>query len=249
MADNNDLAENKGPEEIRVCKGIVKAVTDGNRLIVRGPMPAKGLPQERIVIISGIRAPACGKESRSRLADSAQVTITEDQPGAFLAREFVRKMFIGKAVKFSINYAWENIPQVAGNVWLADQTPGMDLGVMELGLKAGWYTVSEQNKAPSATLTDYQLNAQNNDLGLNSEAGRLVRDLSWDTASIKESQQLVAKHRGKKLKGQVEFVLSGSTLKVYLAEFEHYSLVKNLDQERNFKFGQFSGFFSEFSLG
>lgn len=228
MADNNDQIDAKAPEEIRVCKGIVKAVTDGNRLIVRGPMPAKGLPQERIVIISGIRAPACGKESRSRLAESTQVTTTEDQPGAFLAREFVRNMFIGKAVKFSIQHAWENIPQVAGNVWMADQTPGnpAHLGVMELGLKAGWYKVSEQNKYPSATLTDYELHAQNNDLGVNSEAGRLVRDLSWDTASIKESQQLVAKHRGKKLKGQVEFVLSGSTLKVYLAEFEHYVVVQ-----------------------
>merc|ERR1712073_75301 len=104
MAENQEKQQETKTNDVQVCKGIVKSVTDGNRLIVRGPMPNNGLPQEKIIIISGIRAPTCGKETR--VPGSPQVTATTDQPGAFNAREFVRKMFIGKAVKFSINYQW-----------------------------------------------------------------------------------------------------------------------------------------------
>ena len=117
MAEIDNPAE---PTQVRTCRGIVKAVTDGNRIIVRGPTPDKGIPQEKIVIISSIKAPSCGKETRK--PGSPQVTVTPDQPGAFQAKEFVRKMLIGKVVKFSIEHEWEHLPQVAGNVWLDDAT-------------------------------------------------------------------------------------------------------------------------------
>ena len=118
-----EIENSASSEPVRTCRGIVKAVTDGNRIIVRGPTLDKGLPQEKIVIISSIKAPSCGKETRK--PGSPQVSTTDDQPGAFFAKEYVRKMLIGKVVKFSIEHEWDNMPQVAGNVWLDDATEKM----------------------------------------------------------------------------------------------------------------------------
>lgn len=226
MADTGNEQQSE-QKDVQICRGLVKAVTDGNRVIVRGPMPASGLPSEKVIIISGIKAPACGKETRSRTPDSGNPpSRTDDAPGAFQAREFVRTKLIGQMVKFSIEYAWPNLQQVAGNIWLDSETPGKDAGIAELGLAAGWFRIADNNYNPPAEWKDLELEAKNRDLGCNSEAGRLVRDLNWDTETIKESQQMVAKHKGKKLKAQVEFVLSASTLKIYLAETCTYIVVQ-----------------------
>eukprot|EP00179_Madagascaria_erythrocladioides_P000671 CAMPEP_0198312620 /NCGR_PEP_ID=MMETSP1450-20131203/3931_1 /TAXON_ID=753684 ORGANISM="Madagascaria erythrocladiodes, Strain CCMP3234" /NCGR_SAMPLE_ID=MMETSP1450 /ASSEMBLY_ACC=CAM_ASM_001115 /LENGTH=157 /DNA_ID=CAMNT_0044015571 /DNA_START=42 /DNA_END=512 /DNA_ORIENTATION=+ len=85
--------------------GIVKAVNSGDQLVVvqlqAAPVAggaAPGPPPEWEVSLSNVRAPRLG------VTGFGQRPCTPDQPFAWAAREFVRKMAIGRRVNFSVEH-------------------------------------------------------------------------------------------------------------------------------------------------
>merc|ERR1740129_1705780 len=72
-------------------KGVVKQVMDGGAVVIRGP-PRNGPPAERILALTNINAPRLARRK------TANAEATVDEAFAWDAREFLRKMIVGKAV-------------------------------------------------------------------------------------------------------------------------------------------------------
>ena len=227
------INETNEPLPVKICKGIVKQVTAGNRIIVREPAPRNGkIPLEKIVVLQSI---SCPQPASQKLAPGTKelITIAESR-GGWQAREFTRKMLIGKKVKFSVEYDWsangKDLNQVAGNVWLDHEDPNSDGGLIEKGLQAGWFRIDDaQLRRASEQHKDLVLDAANHERGINNhncQARSKVNFLAGNAESASESISLVKRNHSKKLKAQVEFVASGSMLKVYLVEQETYLMMQ-----------------------
>ena len=89
-------------------KGVVKQVMDGGAVVIRGP-PRNGPPPEMTLALTNIDAPRLARRKTAN-ADATEVSSAEtgecrgsnkfyqDQPFAWEAREYLRKMIVGKQV-------------------------------------------------------------------------------------------------------------------------------------------------------
>ena len=89
-------------------KGVVKQVMDGGAVVIRGP-PRNGPPPEMTLALTNIDAPRLARRKTAN-ADATEVRnvntgdcrcshlIYQDQPFAWEAREYLRKMIVGKQV-------------------------------------------------------------------------------------------------------------------------------------------------------
>ena len=64
---------------------------DGGAVVIRGP-PRNGPPAERILALTNINAPRLARRK------TANADATEDEAFAWDAREYLRKMIVGKPV-------------------------------------------------------------------------------------------------------------------------------------------------------
>ena len=84
---------------------VVKGVLSGDTLSLVAPnlMP----PVEKLVGLAGIEVPKLARK---------MPTVTQDEPYAWEAREFVRQKLIGKLVKYTCLHKVENIDKEFGKV-------------------------------------------------------------------------------------------------------------------------------------
>ena len=83
--------------------GIVKQVLDGGAVVIRG-QPRNGPPPERTLAIAEIEAPRLARRPGAPGTDASSNKGTPDEPYAWEAREFLRKLLVGKNVLCSVNY-------------------------------------------------------------------------------------------------------------------------------------------------
>lgn len=219
MTDTADKETKK-----QICSAVVKSVTSGNRMIVRQCNYKPGtIPNERVVVLSFVTCPQPGKMV---MDPSTKIrSTTEDNVFAYEVKEFTRKMVIGKTIKFSIEYQWSNINQVAGNVWLANENPDTDDGLIEKGLANGMFTLNEKSQNISDKLRDLNIGAKNLSKGIYDistihEARKLVFE-----PEVSEKIALFKKLEKKELDCQVEAVLTGSTIKIYLPSEQTFLVI------------------------
>ncbi|KAF2321361.1 hypothetical protein GH714_040435 [Hevea brasiliensis] len=190
----------------------VKAVPSGDALVLTAKSSNKpGPPPERTITLSSLIAP--------RLARRGGV----DEPFAWESREFLRKLCIGKDVKFKIDYAVPSIGREFGSVFIDDQNVGT------LIISEGWAKVREhgqQKGEASPFLAEYQLleeQAKQNGRGRWSKAPGAaeasIRNLPpsaiGDPSNL-DAMGLLTANKGRPMQGIVEQVRDGSTVRVYL---------------------------------
>ncbi|WCJ36376.1 TUDOR-SN protein 1 [Euphorbia peplus] len=190
----------------------VKAVPSGDSLVLVAKSSNKpGPPPERTVTLSSLIAP--------RLARRGGV----DEPFAWESREFLRKLCIGKEVKFKIDYAVPSIGREFGSVFLDDQNVGT------LIVSQGWAKVREQGQQKGeaspflAELQAHEEQAKTQGLGKWSKvpgaAEESIRNLPpsaiGDPSNL-DAMSLLSTNKGKPMEGIVEQVRDGSTVRVYL---------------------------------
>ena len=73
--------------------GIIKSVLSGDSVIVMGIDASKGPPPEKLLSLTGIAAPRLGNKTSA------------DAPFAWGAREFLRRLAVGKRVSFTVEPA------------------------------------------------------------------------------------------------------------------------------------------------
>ena len=74
---------------------------DGGAVVIRGP-PRNGPPAERVLALTNIDAPRLARRK------TANADATEDAPFAWDAREYLRKMVVGKTVLGSVVHTAQN---------------------------------------------------------------------------------------------------------------------------------------------
>ncbi|KAL6773756.1 TXC1 [Auxenochlorella protothecoides x Auxenochlorella symbiontica] len=188
-------------------RGVVKEVLSGDTLVVAGAVKS-GIPPEKRLTLASLIAPRLGRRDGS----------TPDEPFAWDAREFLRKLTVGKPVVFRVEYTLDqSAGREFGSVFLNERD-----NVAVAVVAAGYAKVRPAGGQQSAFYEDLaraQEQAEAKALGLwTKDAAALeaaVRDVTssdaFDAASF-----LAATGKGKPVQALVEAVISGSMLRATL---------------------------------
>ena len=195
--------------QVKSGNGVVKQVTSGDTIIIRG-QPIRGPPPEITITLCNITAP---KLERWKVNDS--VDESKDEAYAWEAREFLRKKLIGQDVTF-VNEKSINSTRAYGTVWLGKDKNGEN--VAETLVSEGLVTVKKDSRNPSAEqvrLTELENTAKQAKKGKWSEspASEHIRDVK---RTVDDPRKLVEKFGKKPVKAIIEFVFDGSTVRALL---------------------------------
>ncbi|CAD5126112.1 DgyrCDS14285 [Dimorphilus gyrociliatus] len=176
---------------------------------------------DRKIFLASIRPPRLPNDSDKASPDKKKIKPLYDIPHMFEAREFLRKKLVGKRVKVSIDYiqpASNQFPEkTCCTVHIAD------INVAEALVSKGYATVVRyrQDDNQRAVCYDQLLTAENRaekkNVGVHSKKEYVpvrVQDLS---GNVNASRQFYPSlQRAGKTDALVEFVASGSRLRVYM---------------------------------
>jgi staphylococcal nuclease domain-containing protein 1 len=119
--------------------GIVKQILSGDCLVIRG-QPKGGPPPERTLALSNVVAPRLAKRPTQSTQES-----NRDEPFAWQSREYLRRLLIGKEVKFAVEYKVPVSGREYGTVWT--KVNGEEKSVNELVVSEGWADVRQGGRA------------------------------------------------------------------------------------------------------
>ncbi|XP_065837499.1 staphylococcal nuclease domain-containing protein 1-like [Oscarella lobularis] len=196
----------------------VKQVLSADSIVLRG-QPKGGPPPERNLGLSGIVAPRLG-----RRGDSASES-KKDEPFAFEAREFVRKMLVGKQVTFVVEYKVPKTSREYGTIWVGKE--GDAVNVKEELVKEGLVEVRRTGMKANeeqSQLVMLEESAKAAGKGKWAEGSKEehVRDVKW---SLENARQFADRNQGKEIDGIVEFVRDACTMRVLLLPSHQYVTV------------------------
>ena len=205
----------------------VKAVLSGDTVVLMGK-PNNGPPPERIVSFSYLKAP--------KLANIAKA-FQDEEPFAWESREYLRKLIIGKQVKFNIDYQIQNtnFQRDFATLTLAD---GQNVG--QLCLQNGWVRINEKYKRrKSVNSADENMDTA----GEKSEEDRLKEQYAVDEEmaarggkgvfnshdnnlgirrevnfTVANRELLMETYKGIKIKALCEYVRDGCSMRFVLPE-------------------------------
>ncbi|ORY88926.1 hypothetical protein BCR43DRAFT_519460, partial [Syncephalastrum racemosum] len=172
-----------------VHKATVKNVLSGDTVILRGKPRANGPPPERLLALSNVQAPRMGTKDR------------DDEPFAFEAREFLRKLLVGKEVSF--------IPEYTVTTTNPPREYGVILFNNENGKARG---PEEEHEATLNELRDRQDEAQAESRGQWSKDKDGMRNVKYTFEG--DARQFLNKYKGQSLDAVIEQVRDASTFRV-----------------------------------
>uniref|UniRef100_A0A8C7J748 Staphylococcal nuclease domain-containing protein n=1 Tax=Oncorhynchus kisutch TaxID=8019 RepID=A0A8C7J748_ONCKI len=181
-------------------------------IIVRG-QPRGGPPPERQINLSNIRTGALARRAPQSQPDQKD---TPDEPFAFQAREFLRKMLIGKEVCFTVEVKTA-LGREYGMVYLGRDTTGENIA--ESLVNEGLATVRREgirgNNPDQARLCDLEDQAKASKKGMWTEGGgtNTVRDLKY---IIENPRNFVDSMHQKPVNAVIEHVRDGSVVRALL---------------------------------
>eukprot|EP00299_Pterocystis_sp_00344_P018055 c9026_g1_i1.p1 GENE.c9026_g1_i1~~c9026_g1_i1.p1 ORF type:complete len:890 (+),score=268.03 c9026_g1_i1:30-2672(+) len=182
-------------------QGLVKAVPNGDTLVIMNAAHKGGPPPEKRVTLSGIVVPRIGYKKDD--------TFVADEDYAWEAREFLRKLVIGKNVTFQVEHTLEDKDRCFGSVFLEGEN------IAALMVERGWAKVRPGNEKNAELLGPLELAASTAGVGLHQKDGKPVpRTVVSDQDSGFNAQALVDKFKGKPQQAIVEMVFSASNMRV-----------------------------------
>mmetsp|Transcript_17218 Transcript_17218/g.25824 ORF Transcript_17218/g.25824 Transcript_17218/m.25824 type:complete len:953 (-) Transcript_17218:144-3002(-) len=189
----------------KVGIGLVTNILSGSTVVISGQASKDKKPPEKKIILSGINAPRLQRTSKED---------DKDEPYAWEAREFLRKLLIGKQVQFIVNHTDKNNREY-GNLMLDGAS------VVEAMVSAGFATVKRSEKKerpvhpdrePLLGLEEGAKSAGRGQFAAKSEGEKEkhVRELKWTSGD--ENFDFYQKNKGKPVPVVIEYVRTGSTL-------------------------------------
>ncbi|KAF7729367.1 hypothetical protein EC973_004624 [Apophysomyces ossiformis] len=184
---------------------VVKNVLSGDTVILRGRPRANGPPAERLLALSNVQAPRLGNKDR------------DDEAFAFLSREYLRKLLVGKEVAFVPEYTVTTVnpPREYGFILLANNED-----VAELGVRNGWLKVreskargnEEEHEATLETLRQLEDEARQAKRGMWSDKEDGQRKISYSFDG--DARTFLNQYKGKPLDAIIEQVRDASTYRI-----------------------------------
>ncbi|RUP51372.1 tudor domain-containing protein [Jimgerdemannia flammicorona] len=198
-------------------KAAVKSVLSGDTVILR-KVRQTGPPAERLLALSNVQAPRLGNREK------------EDEPFAFAARDYIRKLLVGKEVSFKPEYTISN--REYGSIFINNEN------VAQLCVKEGWLKVRETRRdASEETVAEVEAlkkieaeavaakkgvwteNKEEVGAGVFGREARLRMRLGIRTVNYTwsgDAREFLNTHKGKPIDAIVEQIRDGSTLRVLL---------------------------------
>jgi len=205
-------ANSAAPKPKNYFKGTVKQVMDGGAVVIRGP-PRNGPPAERILALTNINAPRLARRK------TANADATEDEAFAWDAREYLRKMIVGKTVLGLVHHNPGN--RDYGELLLGDD-PATAVNVAKKLVEEGLASVRDNCQDEELTKAQEAAKAAKNGMwGDDREAHK--RNITWE---VDNARALVDKYKGKPVQAVVEHVIDGCTMRMFLLpEMIHVTLM------------------------
>lgn len=208
---------NNAPPVILPAKGKarVKSVLSGDTVILLGSAPNGGIPPEVLFTLEGLNAP--------RMASKSSV----DEPGAFEAREYLRKLVIGKFVRFETRKQGGSAgDRVYGWLFMENDEENLAVKVTRLGfaspksLKYG--KKDDDDEYETALMAAYE-SAVATKLGIHADAPivRAQKNCNDDFTALALVEH-AKKHMGGKLTCIIEHVFDGSRYRCQVVDSGEY---------------------------
>ena len=199
--ESTERAPATAPAPKQYFKGVVKQAMDGGAVVVRGP-PRNGPPAERILALTNIDAPRMARRP------TANAAATEDEPFAWEAREFLRKLIVGKPV---LGHVVHTANREYGTLLLGDN-PETAVDVARELVAEGLAKV--RDNCHDEELIKAQESAKAAKKGVwGEDQAQHVRSITWE---VENARALVDRQAGKKISAVVEHVRDGTTLRLFL---------------------------------
>lgn len=226
-ADNSSSSAAALTPTKQYFKGIVKQVLDGGAVVIRGK-PNNGPPPERTLALADIEAP---RMARRPNASGAAGTV--DEPFAWEAREFLRKLLVGKPIIGTVHHTVPSGREY-GSILVGSDDPetaeNVSVNLVSEGL------VKLRDNCNDDALKDAAATAKAQGKGIHGEnVASHVRNITWESDN---PRQLVDRMAGKPIQAVVEHVRDGSTVRLFLVpDFYHITLMMSGIRSPNVKPG------------
>ncbi|KAF9104700.1 hypothetical protein BGX27_009982 [Mortierella sp. AM989] len=195
-------------------KATVKSVLSADMVVLSGRPRAGGPPPTRTLGLNYIQAPKLGNKDRS------------DEPFAFAARNYLRKLLVGKEVMFRVDYTVPSTGREYGALYLNQEN------IAHMLVREGWADVrevraSEAENVDVEALYSYKAEAQAAKRGIWAEDGSGVRKANYNLEG--DTEEFLEKYKGKPLPAIIESIRDGSTVRACLTlpngEYQYITLM------------------------
>ncbi|KAG0351438.1 hypothetical protein BGZ54_003253, partial [Gamsiella multidivaricata] len=183
-------------------------------VVLSGRPRAGGPPATRTLGLNYIQAPKLGNKDRS------------DEPFAFAARNYLRKLLVGKEVMFRVDYTVPSTGREYGALFLNQEN------VAHMLVREGWADVreiraSDAENVDVEALYSYKAEAQAAKRGIWAENESGVRKAHYNLEG--DAEEFVEKYKGKQLPAIIESIRDGSTVRACLTlpngEYQYITLM------------------------
>ncbi|KAL4085983.1 hypothetical protein PRIC1_014607 [Phytophthora ramorum] len=186
----------------------VKAVLSGDTLVLMGAA-TNGPPPELMLTLSSLQAP--------RLARSPEQS---NEPYAWASREHLRKLCVGKQVRFQVEYRVPAINRDFGSVWLPANSRGVEENLCVVQARTGYAKVKTLDQSRDGVCVDHEKMLQQEQVAVNEKKGMYADTDAESNATLKwhgaDGAALVHEYKGKLVPAIVEAVRDGASLRVIL---------------------------------
>jgi staphylococcal nuclease domain-containing protein 1 len=180
----------------------VKSVSSGDTLLLMAQTAKNGPPPEKQITLSSLLAP--------RLSNFEGKV---DEPYAWQSREFLRKLLIGKAVTFKVDYSVPAIKRDFGTVYFNGES------VLKTVVAAGWARVKEA-RDPKEKSDEYEellaLEATAKDAKIGMWGGPNMDDQVRDRKKAIDTDAFLRDVQGKPVAAIVEWVRDAGSARCYI---------------------------------
>jgi len=219
VATQNPAAKNAKPAFIKEKgRGTVKSVPSGDTIVVLHlDKTQQGPPVERQITIGSIQAPMLARKKPEKKTQEKM----DDEPFAWASREFLRKKVIGKQVTYTVEFKTPTGKEFGTITFTNAQ--GEQENIATLIVASGWAKV----KKPNNPGKDGSYKPEIQELITLEEAAQKEEKGIWNThpADVENSRRpniesnpasVYEQNKGKSLTGVVEYVRTGTSLRVVL---------------------------------
>ncbi|KAG0320347.1 hypothetical protein BGZ99_004559 [Dissophora globulifera] len=194
-------------------RATVKSVLSADMVVLSGRPRAGGPPATRTLGLNYIQAPKLGNKDRA------------DEPFAFAARNYLRKLLVGKEVMFRVDYTVPSTGREYGAIYMNQEN------IAHMLVREGWADVreiraSDAENVDVEALYSYKAEAQAAKRGMwADESG--VRKAHYNLEG--DAEEFLEKYKGKQLPAIIESIRDGSTARACLTlpngEYQYITLM------------------------
>ena len=195
---------------------LIRQVQDGGAVVIRG-QPRNGPPPERTLALAEIEAPRMARKPNQNNAGQG------DDAWSWEAREYLRKLLVGKSVLCTVSHTIPSSGREYGYVLIGSSDPEKAENVAVKLVSEGLARVRDNCHDPEFNSAQDAAKAAKKGQWSDEPMTDHIRNVTWE---VENPRQLVDRFAGKPIDAIIENVRDGSTVRAFLLpDFYHVTLM------------------------